>query len=324
MHDIARHRSFLAEIRGLIKLIRPKQWVKNSFVFAPLIFAGQFLKLNSIYSTFLAAFLFCLAASAVYIVNDLQDIDKDRAHPEKCKKRPLASGQVSPKSAIVLLVLIYIALGFAWFVAPKVIDVILVYLLLNWVYTFKLKHEPVIEIFIVAFGFVLRVYAGAVALAVPVSHWMFITTLSISLYLASIKRRQELVQNGSQGRGVLAHYSVSLIDRFVVLDRGKRSSRCQVLIDPDMVKLFAGDHYSKFIWDKYRKLSPTCRRLFDYFATHKEPFPLGLETFRQLCGSDSARLRKWREQVWAVCVELQSSGLVTEAWIDKDLIYCSR
>jgi len=118
--------------------------------------------------------------------------------------------------------------------------------------------------------------------------------------------------------------SLSLIDRFVVLDRGKRSSRCQVLIDPDMVKLFAGDHYSKFIWDKYRKLSPTCRRLFDYFATHKEPFPLGLETFRQLCGSDSARLRKWREQVWAVCVELQSSGLVTEAWIDKDLIYCSR
>lgn len=214
MHDIAHHRSFLAEIRGLIKLIRPKQWVKNSFVFAPLIFAGEFLKIGSVYSALFAAFLFCLAASAVYIVNDLKDIEKDRAHPEKSKKRPLASGQVSPRSAMILLVLIYAALGFAWLVAPKVIYVILVYLLLNWAYTFKLKHEPVIEIFIVAFGFVLRVYAGAVALAVPVSHWMFITTLSISLYLASIKRRQELVQSGSQGRGVLAHYSVSLIDRF--------------------------------------------------------------------------------------------------------------
>ena len=214
MHHIAQNQSFLAEIRGLIKLIRPKQWVKNSFVFAPLIFAGEFLKIGSIYSTLFAAFLFCLAASAVYIVNDLKDIEKDRAHPEKSKKRPLASGQVSPKSAIILLILLYIVLGFSWFIAPKVIYVILVYLALNWAYTFKLKHEPVIEIFIVAFGFVLRVYAGAVALAVPVSHWMFITTLSISLYLASIKRRQELVQSGSQGRGVLAHYSVSLIDRF--------------------------------------------------------------------------------------------------------------
>lgn len=214
MHDIAQNPSFLGEIRGLIKLIRPKQWVKNSFVFAPLIFAGEFLKIDSIYSALFAAFLFCLAASAVYIVNDLKDIEKDRAHPEKSKKRPLASGQVTPQSAMMLLALIYMALAFSWLIAPKVIYVILVYLLLNWAYTFKLKHEPVIEIFIVAFGFVLRVYAGAVALAVPVSHWMFITTLSISLYLASIKRRQELVQSGSQGRGVLAHYSVSLIDRF--------------------------------------------------------------------------------------------------------------
>ena len=132
MYDIAQNRSFLAEIPGLIKLIRPKQWLKNSFVFAPLIFAGEFLKLGSIYSVLFAAFLFCLAASAVYIVNDLKDIEKDRAHPEKSKKRPLASGQVSPQSAVILLVLIYVALGFAWFVAPQVIYVIVVYLLLNW------------------------------------------------------------------------------------------------------------------------------------------------------------------------------------------------
>lgn len=174
MDDIAQIRSFKEETFGLVKLIRPKQWIKNSFVFAPLIFAGEFLKIGSIYSALFAVLLFCLAASAVYIVNDLKDIEKDRAHPEKSKKRPLASGQVSPKSAMILLVLIYVALGFSWLVAPKVIYVILVYLLLNWAYTFKLKHEPVIEIFIVAFGFVLRVYAGAVALAVPVSHWMFI------------------------------------------------------------------------------------------------------------------------------------------------------
>ncbi len=214
MHDIAQKRKFLGEMQGLIKLVRPKQWVKNSFVFAPLIFAGEFLHPDSVYSTLLAAFLFCIAASAVYIVNDLKDIEKDRIHPEKSKKRPLASGQVSPQSAIILLILLYIVLISFWAVVPSVIYVIFIYLALNWAYTFKLKHEPVIEIFIVAFGFVLRVYAGAMALTVPVSHWMFITTLSISLYLASIKRRQELSQSGSQSRGVLAYYSVTLIDRF--------------------------------------------------------------------------------------------------------------
>ena len=86
MHDIAQKRKFLGEMQGLIKLVRPKQWVKNSFVFAPLIFAGEFLHPDSVYSTLLAAFLFCIAASAVYIVNDLKDIEKDRIHPEKSKK----------------------------------------------------------------------------------------------------------------------------------------------------------------------------------------------------------------------------------------------
>lgn len=206
--------SLLGEIIGLIKLVRPKQWVKNSFVFTPLIFAGEFLNLNSIYSTLIAALLFCLAASAVYIVNDLNDIENDRAHPQKCKKRPLASGEVQLQSALILLSLIYTCLGFAWLIMPNVIYVISAYLMINLAYTLKLKNEPVIEIFIVAFGFVLRVYAGALALDVPVSDWMFITTLSVSLYLASIKRRQELIQSGTQGRGVLAFYSITLIDRF--------------------------------------------------------------------------------------------------------------
>lgn len=214
MYDIVLKKSILGEIKGLIKLIRPKQWVKNSFVFAPLIFSGLFLNWSSIESTIYAALLFCLAASAVYIVNDLKDIEKDKVHPEKCLKRPLASGAVSIKSALILLIIIYITLGFSWFFNPILFYVISAYLLLNWAYTFKLKHEPVIEIFIVAFGFVLRVYAGAVALDVPISNWMFVTTPSISLYLASIKRRQELINSGSQGRGVLEHYSVSLIDRF--------------------------------------------------------------------------------------------------------------
>ena len=101
--------------------------------------------------------------------------------------------------------------------------------------------------------------------------------------------------------------SVSLIHRFRVLDRGKKTSRCQVEIDEEMVVLFAGDHYSKFVWEKYRELSPTARRMFDYFVSHKEPFPLKLETFRLMCGSDSARLKKWREQTGQACEELSQS-----------------
>lgn len=201
-------------IISLLKLMRPKQWVKNIFLFAPLVFSKQFLHLHSIYQVVFAAGMFCLAASAVYIINDLNDIERDKAHPKKRKKRPLASGQVSIKNAIILLGIIYIALIASWLIAPHIFYVILVYIILNLLYSFKLKHEPVIEIFIVAFGFVLRVYAGAVALNVPVSHWMFVTTLSLSLYLASIKRRQELIENGSESRGVLRHYSITLINRF--------------------------------------------------------------------------------------------------------------
>lgn len=199
---------------GLIKLIRPKQWVKNIFLFAPLVFSKEFLHLYSVYHVIFAAFLFCMAASAVYIVNDLNDIERDRTHPEKRKKRPLASGEVTIQSAVILLGFLYAALIAAWFITPNVIYIIAVYIVLNLLYSFKLKNEPVIEIFIVAFGFVLRVYAGAIALNVPVSNWMFVTTLSLSLYLASIKRRQELIQNGSQSRRVLSHYSVTLINRF--------------------------------------------------------------------------------------------------------------
>lgn len=118
--------------------------------------------------------------------------------------------------------------------------------------------------------------------------------------------------------------SVSLIRRFRVLDRGTRASRCQVEIDTEIVVLFAGDHYSKFVWEKYRKLTPTARRMFDYFATHRKPYPLKLETFRLICGSDSVRSKKWREQVNEACAELRDSGLVESAWVNEDLVHCQR
>jgi decaprenyl-phosphate phosphoribosyltransferase len=207
-------RSALAQVRGLIMLIRPKQWVKNAFVFAPLIFTSEFLHAASIWKATFAALLFCMASSATYIINDIQDIEHDRRHPKKRLTRPLAAGTVTVSMALVLLGFLYLALAAGWFLAPRVVLVIAAYMALNVAYTFVLKHQPVLDIFTIALGFVLRVYAGAEALDVPVSSWMFVTTLCLSLYLAAVKRRQELLQNGADGRAVLQKYSLALVDRY--------------------------------------------------------------------------------------------------------------
>lgn len=130
------------------------------------------------------------------------------------------------------------------------------------------------------------------------------------------------VQFSSSRVGTLDAFS--LISKFNVVDRGTRQQRCRVQIDPEMIMLFAGDHYSKFQWERYRKLSPTARRMFDYFSTHREPFPLKLETFRLICGSDSARENKWREQVKIAALELEESGLIEKAWVENKLIHCKR
>lgn len=214
MNDTVMIRSLLAQVLGLIRLMRPKQWAKNGFVLAPLIFSGAFLDISAVSHALLAVLLFCIASSATYIINDMHDIEGDRRHPKKSKTRPLAAGIVSVRAALVLLAGLYAALVWGWFVAPKVVTVIVSYLFLNVAYTFVLKHQPVVDIFTVAIGFVLRVYAGAMALDVPVSSWMFITTLCLALYLAAVKRRQELSQSGTEGRKVLEKYSVSLVDRY--------------------------------------------------------------------------------------------------------------
>lgn len=214
MHDTATKRSTGTQLSGLFKLIRPKQWIKNGFVLAPLVFTGEFMREASLKQALLAALLFCVASSATYIVNDLKDIEGDRKHPTKALSRPLAAGSVSIQAALLLLSLLYVLLIASWFVSPKVVNVIFGYLALNIAYTFVLKHKPVVDIFTIALGFVLRVLAGAVALSVPVSGWMFVTTLCLALYLAAVKRSQELSQSGTEGRQVLKQYSKALVDRY--------------------------------------------------------------------------------------------------------------
>lgn len=214
MRDPVLTRSPSSQVLGLVKLIRPKQWIKNGFVLAPLIFTSEFLYAESVARALMAVLLFCIASSATYIVNDMQDVERDRRHPKKSRTRPLAAGIVSMRAAAVLLALLYGALVWGWFLMPATMLVIAGYLALNLAYTFVLKHEPVIDIFTIAIGFVLRVYAGATALSVPVSSWMFVTTLCLALYLAAVKRRQELSHSGEDGRKVLKKYSVALIDRY--------------------------------------------------------------------------------------------------------------
>lgn len=201
-------------LTGLIRLMRPRQWIKNGFVLAPLVFSGLFTDVASVTEALLAMLLFCVASSATYIVNDYHDIEHDRKHPVKSGKRPLASGQVSRQQALVLLGLLYAILVWGYFLQPGVTLVIVSYMVINLAYTFVLKNQPVIDIFTVAIGFVLRVYAGAIALSVPVSSWMFVTTLCLALYLAAVKRRQEITRSGTEGRKVLAHYPVALIERY--------------------------------------------------------------------------------------------------------------
>jgi 4-hydroxybenzoate polyprenyltransferase len=200
--------------RALSRLLRPRHWVKNAFVAAPAVFAGVFVHPAVAGRALAATALFCLAASAVYVFNDLLDAPTDRLHPVKRHTRPLASGAVTPRVGRLLLGLLLagLAAGLLAFPAPAL--AILGYLAINLAYTLRLKHVAVVDLFCIACGFMLRVYAGARAVEVPLSSWMLITTLALALYLAAVKRRQELASSGPEARRVLGAYTLPLLDGY--------------------------------------------------------------------------------------------------------------
>lgn len=202
---------------AVIRLLRPRQWIKNLFVLAPLIFSGLFTRPHAMLLAIFGTVMFCVASSIVYVFNDLSDRHIDALHPIKRFTRPLASGAVSVTTARVLLAILGGALLLGSVVSPILVGVLLGYVLLNVLYSVWLKRMPVVDIFCVAAGFVLRVYAGAVVISVPLSSWMLITTLSIALYLAAIKRRDELEVQGDSARAVLMEYTVPLLERFALM-----------------------------------------------------------------------------------------------------------
>jgi len=204
--------------RDIIKTLRPKQWIKNLFVFAPLVFSVQFLNPSSVLAATQAFLSFCLVSGALYTLNDLFDIEEDRRHPIK-RKRPLASGRLTKRTAIVTLVICLLAgLALAFTLNLPFLLIVLGYIVLQLLYSPWLKHVVIIDIFAVAAGFLLRVVGGAVAIRVAISSWLLICTTLLALFLSMTKRRHEyflLPGEATSHRPVLNEYSPYLLDQMI-------------------------------------------------------------------------------------------------------------
>lgn len=203
-----------------LKLLRPRQWIKNFFVFGALIFSSSFTDPHKILLSILAFILFCLTSSSVYILNDIVDLEKDRLHPKK-KYRPIASGKVSVKSSIILMVSIILLVIITSFILNKLITLFLaLYLINNLLYSFKLKHMILIDVLSISIGFILRVVTGGIAISVKLSPWILMCTLFISLFLGFEKRKAEITVLGNTSgnhRSILDNYSLELLDQLTTI-----------------------------------------------------------------------------------------------------------
>lgn len=213
----------LFTFKELIRELRPKQWTKNILVFASAMFSGKFLDVMTFFHAVLAFISFSLMASTIYIINDIVDIEKDRNHPDKCK-RPIASGAVSPKLAGITAVILFLcSLAVAYYLNKGLALVVLFYFVLNLLYSLKLKHVVIIDVMIIAAGFVLRAVAGALAVNGILTSWFVLCTLLLSLFLALGKRRHELQlfqEDPSKRRKVLDFYSEKLLDQLMAIVTG--------------------------------------------------------------------------------------------------------
>lgn len=201
---------------GLIKTMRPKQWVKNVVVLAPLVFAHQLLHLEVALRAIAAFALFCLLASAIYLLNDLVDVEADRAHPVK-RSRPIAAGIVPvevAKAAFVLLVLV-VVVG-SYLLSPWTLAATLGYLALNLAYSFKLKRIAYVDVVCIALGFELRVLAGASAADVPPSIHLVVVMFLAAMFLGLGKRLHELMVVGGEARSVLKSYDAGIVTGLLI------------------------------------------------------------------------------------------------------------
>ncbi len=205
-------------MKKYVKLIRVKHWLKNGLVFLPIFFSKNIFNLNYLLTTTIAFFIFSFTSSIVYIINDINDIEKDRSHPVK-KNRPLASGAISIKNAyniIFVLSLLLLAMITITYIKNNNIGIAIipvVYLILNILYSKWLKHIPIIDVVILVSGFLFRVMYGGIVNDIEVSKWLYLMIIFGSFYLGFGKRRNEIIKNGEKSRKVLELYNKEFLDK---------------------------------------------------------------------------------------------------------------
>lgn len=202
-------------MKNYIRLIRPKDWAKNLFLFVPLFFAGQFFHTEQLLRLLAGFACFSLVASSIYIINDYRDIADDQKHPVK-RMRPLASGAVNKSTALILAIL-FLAAGFAgaWFIRDKFLFILGIYFVLNLFYSLGLKNIPILDIIIISIGFVLRIKAGSVIALIGLSEWLIIMVFLLALFMAMAKRRDDVLlklSSGSDMRKAVKGYNLDFIN----------------------------------------------------------------------------------------------------------------
>ena len=207
---------------SFVLALRPRQWVKNVFVFAALVFAGRLADPTSVLRVGAAFCVFCVLSSAVYLINDVRDREADRRHPHK-RRRPIAAGQISPGTASAASVVLAVGALFAAFRLSSGFGMVAVaYLVLNFGYSFGLKKVVILDVMMVAAGFLMRALAGALVIDVAISRWLVLCTGLLALFLGFVKRRQEItaLDGGAATRPILKEYSLPFLDQMIAVVTG--------------------------------------------------------------------------------------------------------
>ena len=231
----------MKRISELLRLMRPYQWVKNAFVFIGLLFGHAWHDPNLVMRVTISFVAFCLVSSAIYTLNDIVDLEQDRHHPKK-SRRPLASGSVSVPVAFILAVLLAIpGLVLAYIASPAVLYILIGYALMNVAYSLTLKHVVILDVFIIATGFMLRILAGTLGVGIPPSQWLLLCGLMVTLFLGFTKRRAEIIaltDDRSAHRKVLEHYSPVLLDKMIgITAAGLIMTYSLYTMSPDTIRI---------------------------------------------------------------------------------------
>lgn len=236
-------------MKNLIRLIRPHQWVKNLVVLLPVFFGGALLHIESVYAGLVTALCFSFAASSIYCLNDIVDVDDDRRHPVKCH-RPLASGAISITQGYILMFLMFILSMLSTFLLChnqlETASVILFYWILNIAYCLKLKQYAIIDVCVVSFGFVLRILAGGYATSIHLSKWIVLMTFLLMLFLSFAKRRDDVVRMNETGhapRQNTIRYNLTFINQAITITASV-TLVCYIMytVSPETIQNFHTDY----------------------------------------------------------------------------------